>query len=322
MSYPPKYDALEQSSTTKGRREQWYEMLDLTVFTPLRIIWSEWRGRFGLCIVVSYILMGTVGVMAIDQPAYGELTRGVSVLQLAEAPLGTDPRGQSLFGMIVHATPPMLEMVVAGALFTTVVATAVGLFSGFKGGLLDQALMTVTDIAMTIPGLPLVVIIAAILEPEQAAVVGIVLSINAWAGLARQIRSEILSVRQDSYVEASRVLGLDLLTILRQDLLPNVMPFVLVRFMIASRDIIFGAVGLYYLGLLPFTQHNWGTLLDQAYRSGSVWNPDVAYQFWVPLLTILGFSLGVIWVAQSLDAVFNPRIIAKRSKTIESDEPT
>lgn len=320
MSHPPKFDDIEHSSGMIDERSEWYEVMDLTLLTPLRIIWSDWRGRFGLCIVVAYVVMGTVGVMLTDLPAYGDLPRTVNVFQLTEAPLGTDQRGQSLFGMLVHATPPMLEMVAAGGAFTVVVAVIVGLVSGFKGGLLDQVMMTLTDIAMTIPGLPLVVIIAAVLEPEAPWLVGIVLSINAWAGLARQIRSEILSVRQNSYVEASRVLGLDLRTILRHDLLPNVMPFVLVRFMIATRNIIFGAVGLYYLGLLPFTQHNWGTLLDQAYRSGAVWNPNAAYQFWIPLLVILGFSLGVIWMAQALDAVFNPRIIAKRSKAIKSDD--
>lgn len=317
---PPALEQLEESERDTDRREELYEKFDIIVLTPLRIIWSDWRGRLGICILIAYVLMGTLGVYILDPPAYGEAPRSVRPFQLAEAPLGTENRGVSVFGLIVYATPPMLEMVVAGAVFSTGLATVLGLLSGFKGGWLDRILMTLTDMAMTIPGLPLVVILAAIFEPQRAAVVGIILSINAWAGLARMIRSEILSVRQESYVEASRALGLDLDTILARDLLPNVMPFVLIQFMIATRDIIFGAVGLYYLGLLPFTRHNWGTLLDEAYQSGAMWNPDVAYQFWVPLLTILGFSLAVIWLSQSLDAIFNPRIIAKRSKTVKSDD--
>jgi peptide/nickel transport system permease protein len=104
------------------------------------------------------------------------------------------------------------------------------------------------------------------------------------------------------------------------DVLPNLMPFISVRFMMAARKVIFGAVGLYFLGLLPFTGHNWGTLMDEAYKSGAMWHWQSAYKFYVPLFTILLFSLSLILLTQSLDAMFNPRIRAKRSASVEGGD--
>jgi peptide/nickel transport system permease protein len=296
-----------------------YEYVELHFVTPFRIIWSDWRGRFGVCILFAYLVMGTLGVMLVAPPSYAAGPRALLPFQNWEYPLGTNNSGRPLFAQIVHATPPMLKMVAAGAIFTVLIATVVGLTAGYKGGRLDRGLMTISDIVMTLPGLPLIIVISAIFKPQDAIVIGIILSINDWAGLARQIRSEVLSLREESYVEASRALGINIPTILRMDILPNLMPFVSVRFMTAARRVIFGAVGLYFLGLLPFSKHNWGTLLDAAYKSGAMWHLESSYKFFVPLMTILLFSLSLILLTQSLDAMFNPRIRARRSSTVESE---
>lgn len=313
-------DASTTQQYQRDRLERLHEYLDLHLVTPFKIVWSDWRGRVGVSIFVAYILMGTLGVYVLDPPAYQQGPRSLLPFQNWDYPLGTSAEGSDTFAQIVHATPPMLKMVASGAVFTIVIATVVGLVSGYKGGRVDRVLMTISDIVMTLPGLPLIMIVAAILEPESTIVIGVLLTLNDWAGLARQIRSEVLTFRQESYVESSRALGISLPTLLRFDILPNLMPFISVRFMTAARKVIFGAVGLYFLGLLPFTGHNWGTLMDQAYKSGAMWHWQSAYKFYVPLLTILLFSLSLILLTQSLDAIFNPRIRAKRSDTVEGGD--
>ena len=312
----------ESTLVERDRKDRLYEYLDLRVLTPWRIIWADWRGRVGVSIFIAYMLMGTLGVVLVDPPTYAEGPRSLEPFVDWSYPLGTSASGKDVFAQLVHATPPMLKMVAAGAVFTIGVATVVGLVSGYKGGRVDQALMTVSDIVMTLPGLPLIIILAAIIQPEGTIVIGILLTLNDWAGLARQIRSEVLTLRQEPYVESSRALGLDLRTLLRIDVLPNLMPFISVRFMMAARKVIFGAVGLYFLGLLPFTGHNWGTLMNQAYQSGAMWHWESAYKFYVPLMTILLFSLSLILLTQSFDAMFNPRIRAKRSESVEGGDDT
>ena len=304
----------------RDRTDRLYEYLDLRVLTPWRIIWNDWRGRVGVSIFIAYVLMSTLGVVLIEPPSYGEGPRSLKPFVDWSYPLGTSGSGKDMFAQLVHATPPMLKMVAAGAVFTVGVATVVGLVAGYKGGRTDRVLTTITDIVMTLPGLPLIIILAAIIKPEGTIVIGVLLTLNDWAGLARQIRSEVLTLRQAPYVEASRALSIDLKTLLRFDILPNLMPFISVRFMMAARKVIFGAVGLYFLGLLPFTGHNWGTLMNDAYQSGAMWHWGSAYRFFVPLLAILLFSLSLILLTQSFDAMFNPRIKAKRSESVEGGD--
>lgn len=312
---------LESSEYTESQTKlsRYYESVYESIYVPFLIVWSDWRGRLGLSIIVAYLLMGTVALRLLAPPVYEQGARGENIFQSAEFPLGTDPSGISLFSQIVYSTPEMLLMVGGGAFFATGVATVVGLVSGYKGGTVDRVLMTITDIAMTIPGLPLVVVIAAITRPENAIIVGIILSINAWAGLARTLRSQALVLRQESYIEASRLMDLRLSKIVTKDILPNVMPYIAVNFMNAGRRVIFSAVGLYYLGILPYRRANWGTLLNDAFRSGNIWDPQIAYWFYIPLLVIIMFSLGLILLSQAMDAVFNPRLRAKHTR---DDDPS
>lgn len=295
------------------RSDKFRRVLEEYVRTPFAIIWDDWRTRVGFTILAAYLIMGTIGVVITEPPAHSQGPYSLEWLEHAEYPLGTDNLGRDLWRTIVHATPPMLEMILAGAVFSTSIAVLVGTFAGYKGGNIDTILMTITDTAMTLPNLPLVIVIVSIFSPDSAAFIGVLLSINAWAGLARTIRSEVLTVREESYVEASRATGMSTRYILTKDIIPQLMPYISINFMNAARGVIFGAVGLYFIGLLPYSQENWGVLLDNAYASVSLSDPSQWYLLLVPLLTILFFSLSLVLFAQGMDQIFNPRIRARHT---------
>lgn len=163
------------------------DVLERWVLSPLRVLWSDYRGRFGLIIVTFYLLMGTVGLVIVPQPQIGQGPNLLPAFHNMAYPLGTNDLGISLLGLMVHATPAMLKMMVAGALFGNFLGLAVGLFSGYLGGNVDKVLMTAADTVRSIPGLPLLLILAALFEPKNPYLVGIMVSITAWAGLARGI---------------------------------------------------------------------------------------------------------------------------------------
>lgn len=304
------------------RLDRWKRILDLWVYAPFSIIWSDWRARVGLAIISVYLVSGTVGVMVIEQTSTMDGPTYLRWFVNLEFPLGTDYLGRDLLSMIVHATPAMLEMTLVGGVFTIIVATVVGTLSGYlRGGLVDYVLTLATDIMINIPGLPLLVVLATILEPEDPWLVGIILSVNAWAGLARSLRSQVLTLRESSYVEASEIMGLKTHTIIRKDFLPNMMPFILISFTNAARNIIFASVGLYFLGILPYSNLNWGVILNIAYKNGAISAISLAYWIIVPMVVIIGFSAGLVLLSQSLDRVFNPRIRARHAKTADSTEP-
>lgn len=326
-------DALEKSpfetmdtaaEVSVSRRDRYTRLFDEFVKAPARIVWSDWRARVGVSILLLYILMGTVGVLVIDPPSPNSGERLLLPFQTWKFPLGTDALGQGIFAQIVHATPAMLKMITAGAIFSTAVATVVGTLSGYKGGGTDSLLMGVADVMMTIPGLPLIIVVAAILEPRSPFVVGILLTINGWAGLARSLRSQVLTLRDDAYVEASRTMNVPTWKILVKDIIPNLMPFVAVNFVGTARAVIFSSVGLYFLGILPFSNLNWGVMMNLAYKTaGSLYTWKTAHWLLIPMFTIVLLSFGLILLAQGTDRIFNPRVRARHADShADEDEVT
>ena len=305
------------SDTSVTRKERYSRIFDTTIMAPLRVAWTDWRARLGIAIVLLYLIMGTVGVVFIEAPVPNEGPRLLGPFQSLEFPLGTNNLGEGLLAQTIHATPAMLKMIASGAIFATAMAAIVGTLSGYKGGFTDRILMTFTDILMTIPGLPLVIVIAVILQPRDPFVVGLVLTVNAWAGLARTVRAQVLTIREEAYVEASRVMGVPTPTIIAKDILPNLMPYIAVNFVQSARGVIFSSVGLYFLGILPFSQANWGVMMNLAYTTGgALYTLDTAHWLIIPMAAIILLSLGLILVAQGADRLFNPRVRARHARTV------
>lgn len=297
------------------------EQFDKWVGAPFRILWSDYRGKIGLSIVVLYLLMGTVAPSFISAP---EPTGPILIqpFENMEYPLGTDGLGQDLLALMVHSTPAMLKMMLAGAIFGNFVGITLGMISGYYGGTTDKVIMTFTDTIGSIPALPLLLIIAAILEPRNPFLVGIVLNINGWAGGARGIRSQVLPLVDEEYVEASRAMGEPTSNILLKEILPNLLPLIFIGFLGGATTIITLSVGLYFLGILPFTTQNWGVVLNYAYvESGAIYSIESAHWLLVPLVTITGLTFGLTLLAQAFDQVFNPRVRARhlgRERTKEA----
>lgn len=322
----PTFDATEDrgstgDGSTATRGELYREWLDVAVLAPIRVVWDDWRTKIGTLIILFYILLGTVGILLVSAPSQGQGPRLEGAFQSTSYLLGTNNLGTSLLSEVVYATPPMLKMVVAGAVFSTIVATVIGTISGYKGGTVDSVLTTLTDIAMTIPGLPLIILLAAVFEPQSPYVIGILLTINAWAGLARAIRSQVLSIRDYSYVEASRIMGAPTSKILTDDVLPNIMPYVLINFVNSARGVIFGSVGLYYLGVLGGVENNWGIMLNDAYRNGAIYSTDAVHWLLIPMVTVVTLSFGLVLFAQGTEKLFNPRIRARHAETVDDTAP-
>jgi peptide/nickel transport system permease protein len=304
------------AETDLTRWEIYREKLEASVLAPLRILWDDYRSRFGLITVLVYLFAGTVGVMLVEPPVSNQAPDNLMApFQTMAHPLGSDGFGQDILSLLIHATPPMLKMILSGAVFAIILGTIVGTVSGYKGGFTDTVLTTITDTMVALPGLPLIIVIAAILEPENPYLIGIILSVGRWSGLARALRSEVLTLRNAPYVEAARFMGVSTTTILRKDIIPNLMPYITVNFVGASRGVIFGSVALYFLGILPSNVENWGVMMQRAYSTGgALYTWDTAHWLIFPMATIVWLSLGLIFLAQGADKIFNVRLKARHMK--------
>lgn len=311
------------SEYEESRWDRYRKLYDAYIHAPVSIVWRDWRARIGFTLILLYLLMGLVGPLLIEPT---EVTEGPALIQPFqnwEYPLGTDNMGRDLLSQTVYSTTTILKMIASGAVFTVGIGTIVGALAGYKGGLLDTVLSSITDVFINLPGFPLVMILAALLPVgSNPYMVGVLLSVGAWGGLARAVRSQVLTIRHEAFVEASRGMGIPTHRIVFKEIIPHLMPYVVINLTNAARRVIFEAVALYYLAILPFSSSslNWGIMLNQAYEEGAHYTAGALHWFLVPMATIVGISIGLILLGQSLDRVFNPRVRARHERTTAEDD--
>jgi peptide/nickel transport system permease protein len=336
----------ESVVTEVTRRQQAREILDESVIAPFKVAWTDWRTKVALILIATFV--ATAVLVWLHQAGYTLLNDALrlvgspwtleapqSPIQLEQdrigvrpfrdwsVPLGTFDNGVDILSALLWATPGMLQMILAGGVFSTIMATVVGTVSGYKGGTVESVLNTIVDVAMSIPGLPLVVVLVAIIQPSSPYVIGVLITINVWAGLARTIHSQVLTLREKPYVEASRTMGISTPQIIRKDVLPNLMPYITVNFVYAARRVVYDSIALYYLGLLGgATAENWGVMLDWAYNENSALTvPGKEYMIVFPMIPIVVLSMALILLSQGTDKLFNPRVRTRQAgETVQEDD--
>ncbi|MEV6699610.1 ABC transporter permease [Streptomyces sp. NPDC051453] len=286
------------------------------VATPRRRYWAGIRrvltrkpGRVaGLVILVFFTLMGTFGPMlysdnlAVDPNA-------VYAPPSAEHWLGTDFAGSDVFQALVVGSRYVLMTCAIAGLFAVGIGTAVGLLAGFHRGLADSLLMRATDFILTIPGLPVLVVLSTVWAFGSPLEMGLVLGIVGWGGIARAVRSQTLSLRERGFLEAARSLGLSNRHILVKELLPNLAPYVAMNLLLAVVSFVEAQVGLFFLGIVPFTSTNWGVMINQAvFSGGALQSPEALMYLLAPLVCILLLITGVVLFLDAIDELFNPRL--------------
>lgn len=296
------------------------ERFDQSFLTPLRIIWTSPRARVGSIIIAVFALMGILGPYVVPDPKAMQAATLLQPFENMNYPLGTDNLGRGLLRQMIHATRPMIIMMATGGLITLVTALVLGVTAGYLGGIIDKVLMTITDIVMNIPGLALVIVLALVFEPKSAVFVGAILAVDNWPRLARQLRSQTLTIRTEAHVESSRVLGLSTHSILSKNIMSRLMPMLTMGLAGSMRNILMESVGLYFLGILPYTTLNWGVVLNAARAGGALTGASRFHWILAPMLFIATLTYGLQLFAQGTDRLFNPRLRARHAATIDTDE--
>ena len=275
---------------------------------PLRILWRNPRAFVGLVILLIFALMASVGpeVVPLDMKAhYEERYAPVSW----EHPLSTDYIGRDVLRMIIHGSRDVLTIGFLAGLITVAAGVIIGLVAGLQGGMVDAILMLITSTVLTVPQFPVMLILGALFTITNPFSFGLVLSVWAWGGLARAVRSQILSLKEREFIEAARTLGLSTRHIVFKELLPNIMPYVAINFMTAMRMAIAASVGLMFLGLVPLQSTNWGMMLRLATGgSQALFVPRAIVYVISPMAAIVLFQLGAVLFAHGLDEIFDPRL--------------
>lgn len=272
-----------------------------------RILLDDPMAMVGAFIVAVYCVVAVIGpyvtsVPELDNPALA--SRGPS----ARYPLGTDTFGHSILSEIILGTRPILEVGVAAAVMTIVIGVVVGLVSGYLSGVVDAIIMRIVDIFLTVPGLPLVFVIVAVVHSSNPLLLAAILSIQSWAGLARAVRSMALSLRSSDFIEAARGQAVPLRHMVGRQLLPNIGPYVAIHFLLAVTGAIYAEVGLFLLGIAPITTDNWGGMMNTAISQGALYSARNALYLLAPMSAIVILQFGFVMFSRAMDNLFNPRM--------------
>jgi peptide/nickel transport system permease protein len=223
--------------------------------------------------------------------------------------LGTTDKGADAFSQLLWGTRISLTIGILATAISTVVGVVVGMTAGYFGGKLDEILMRIVDFLLVIPGLPLMMVLAAFLGPTIENII-VVISILGWTGTSRLIRSQVMAEKNKAYVESAKAIGASDTYIIYRHILPNVTPILFADITLGVVGAILSESGLAFLGLTDPSQPSWGRMLADAQAAGGFSNGA----WWVvifPGLMITILSLAFTFVGHTLDQVLNPRLIER-----------
>ncbi|MEM9549821.1 MAG: ABC transporter permease [Pseudomonadota bacterium] len=220
--------------------------------------------------------------------------------------LGTTYSGRDIYSQLVMGTRGALIVGLTAAISVVTVGTVIGLVAGYFGGIVDTLLMRLADIALGVPFLPFVIVLAAFLDPSHWNVVlGIALLL--WPQSARVIRAQVMSLRERAFVEAARVTGAGPLRILFVHIAPNVLALSFLYASIAVGWAILTEAAISFLGFGPSDSVTWGYMLQDAYASQAL-GREQYYWFVPPGLCIIAVVVAGFFISRGYEEILFPKL--------------
>jgi peptide/nickel transport system permease protein len=273
----------------------------------LRLMSRKRLGMIGLAGVVFFAILAYIVPFFVPVQDTVDVT-AIYQLPSAAHPLGTDSSGRDVWNQIIHGGRDILTVGLIAGFFSTLIAVTFGSLAAVVGGKLDSLISGATDFWLTIPHIPIIVLLGSILKFDSIFVIAAFLALLSWAGLLRQVRAQVLSLKERDYIEAARSLDLGLFHIIFKEILPNMRSYIAIHFILAMTSAIYGVAGLTILGLIPLSGQNWGLMLNFAYVRGALYFKDSLWYILSPVLAIVLFQLSLVWLANALEDIFNPRL--------------
>lgn len=242
-------------------------------------------------------------------------------------PFGTNDVGQDIFSQVVYGARFSLAVGLGTGLTITVLATVVGMTAGYIGRWLDDLLSMIMNVFLVLPQLPLLVVIAAYVplkgnDPVGSALTMItVITITGWAWGGRVIRSQTLTLRNRDFVQASVVSGESKHRIIFQEIMPNMISLLANTLIMSSMGAILTEAGLDYLGVGSVSQMTWGTMLNKAQATSTLFSGEW-WCFVFPGLAIAITAMSMVLMNYGVDLISNPRlrIIKDRGQSLDDED--
>ncbi len=306
----PSLPDAEQPSVAGARKMLWASRRQ-----SLAGYWRTFRrsrqGVIGLTVLLVFVIIALTAPLWITPADISPAAATGPVLHPPNFsyPLGTDIFGRSVLDMVCWGARISLLVGFTATIGTMLIGSVIGIAAGYYGGRTDSILGAVTNWFLVLPWLALAIVIAST-NPFKLPPTGnviLVIAITSWAGTARLVRAQALSVKERGYVERSRALGGGNWHLVTRHVLPNVMPVIFANTVLTVAIAILSEAALGFLGIGDPASVSWGTMLNQSYDAGSL---TAGYWWWFipPGLAIVFVCLSVTLCGYALDEILNPKL--------------
>ncbi len=271
-------------------------------------VWSRSSSRIGLILLVIFYSCAIIAPLV----APHDPIKQMDVVQLRYLPpslstgylLGTDGFGRDLLSRLIYGARISLSIGFIAVALSVIIGTIIGLIAGFFEGVIDSLLMRTVDLMLGFPRLILILIVIGFVGPSIFWVI-LILGLTGWMGVARLVRGEVLSIKENEFVDAARSLGVGTSGILIRHLLPNTLAPILVFASLTIGNVILIEAGLSFLGLgVQPPMPSWGNIINLGRNSllDGWWIS--AFPGFAIVITVVSFNL----VGDALRDVFDPNI--------------
>ncbi len=288
------------------------EKQDITkdVVAPAKPFWKDAIGRFfknkgsviGLVIIAIYIVLAII-VPMVSQWGYSDINTSLSNISPNSTHFfGTDNYGRDIFVRLWRGTRVSLFIAVVAVIIDVFVGVTYGMISGYFGGKVDNILQRIQEIVNSIPTLVVLTLLLTVMKASLGTII-IALSFTEWIPMSRITRAQVLKIKEDEFVLASRTLGASHFFIIFKEILPNIVNQLIIMCMMTIPNAIFYEAYLSFVGLgLPIPEASLGTLVND----GSKFFLVYAYQMIIPSIALAILMLSFNLVADGLRDALDP----------------
>jgi peptide/nickel transport system permease protein len=274
----------------------------------LKVVLEDTSAKIGFAIIIAFVFTGLFGpYIAPYHPIEHTMRSGGTMMRLesptAKALMGTTSFGKDVFSQFIAGARPTLIVGLFGGIGTGVLGFLVGLTSGYFGGRVDEVLMRLTDLTFALPFLPMALVILSFVSPSIW-IITAVLVVFLWKMPARVIRSEVMTVKERTFVKSARARGAGHMRTMFLHVAPNVLGIGFLYTAYAFGWSIVAGASLAFLGFGDPTMTSWGRMLEQVFRAGAM---RIAW-WWVlpPAIGIAAVTTAVFLVGRAFEELVNP----------------
>lgn len=259
----------------------------------------------GVFIILALVLLSVCAPLLTDYTISETDLFNIKMAPSSEHILGTDELGRDVFTRLLYGGRVSIIVGIASMTVQLVIGVIMGAIAGYFGGIADKIIMRIIDVIMCFPFFVIAVSVAAILGPGVKNLI-IIIGFLMWPNIARIVRAEILSLKENDYIMAAKAMGLSSFEIIKNHILPNVMSPILVAATLAIANGILTEASLSFLGIgVKLPEPSWGNMLIAAQNIGTL---QREWWLWIPAGSlIILMVLSINFVGDGLRDALDPK---------------